>query len=134
MLWPTQLAGQTVLVICQKQAALRVVQKRLEAENLGDRLFMVDDPARDRQPIIKAVREQFDKLRGLAATRLPLLRRLRDEKATRIDSIEAEIDRHHAALHHPDDRTSYTYRDLLGSLMDLEAQGPFMEIASLAPS
>jgi predicted ATP-dependent serine protease len=40
---------QSVLVVCQKQAALQVVQKRLEAEGLGDRLFAVTDVNKDRQ-------------------------------------------------------------------------------------
>src|SRR5262249_21765055 len=46
--------GETVLIVCQKQAALRVVQKRLEAEGLGQRLFVIVDLNRDRAAIIRA--------------------------------------------------------------------------------
>ena len=35
--------GERVLIVCQKQAALKVVQKRLGAEGLGERLFAVVD-------------------------------------------------------------------------------------------
>ncbi|WP_187272621.1 DUF4011 domain-containing protein, partial [Methylobacterium sp. WL9] len=56
--------GETVLVVCQKQAALRVVEKRLQAEGLGDRLFLVGDINRDRAAILAALREQVDAVRG----------------------------------------------------------------------
>jgi hypothetical protein len=124
---------QTVLVICQKQAALKVVQKRLEAENLGNRLFMVDDPTADRTRILKAVRDQLDQVRASPAGRVATMRRGRDEKAARIDSIEAEIDRHHDALHRLDEGTRFSYRELLGALIELEARGPFVDVASLRP-
>jgi len=123
--------NQTILVICQKQAALKVVQKRLEAENLGNRLFMVDDPNADRQRIIKAVREQLDQVRVASTGRIVTMRRAREEKAARIDTIEAEIDRHHEALHRLDEETRFSYRELLGALIDLEAQGPVVDVASL---
>ena len=55
--------GETVLIVCQKQAALKVVQKRLEAEGLGERLFAVVDVNRDREGIVRALREQVVRVR-----------------------------------------------------------------------
>ena len=51
--------GETVLVVCQKQAALQVVKKRLEADGLGDRLFAVTDINKDRTEIVTALRTQL---------------------------------------------------------------------------
>ena len=63
--------GETVLVVCQKQAALRVVQKRLEAEELGERLFMVVDINRDREAVIRALRDQWTACAALPPGRPP---------------------------------------------------------------
>ncbi len=35
--------GKSLLVICQKQAALEVVRKRLDKERLGNRFVMITD-------------------------------------------------------------------------------------------
>ncbi len=53
---------KSLLVICQKQAALEVVKKRLDAEGLDDRIFMVTDMNRDREPLLKAIRDQLQAL------------------------------------------------------------------------
>src|SRR3954468_11635191 len=78
--------GETVLIVCQKQAALRVVQKRLDAEGLGQRLFVVVDFNQDREAIIRALREQLEQVRG-ATGRPPTLRRAREEKAARVEVL-----------------------------------------------
>lgn len=121
---------QTVLVVCQKQAALKVVQKRLEAEDLGNRLFMIDDPTADRTSVIKALREQLDQLKARPAN-VTALRRAREQNAIRIDGIETEINKQHAALHRTDERSSFTYRELLGALIELEDQGPSVDLAGI---
>ena len=51
---------KSILIICQKQAALDVVCKRLHREGLGERLVMVTDVSKDRRPVIQAVREQVE--------------------------------------------------------------------------
>ena len=107
----------------QKQAALDVVRKRLEKEKLGDRIVMLTDINRDREPIVRAVREQVEALHaafggrpsgGVIATSWP--------RASR--ALEGELDRHQAALHRADDLTGLTYRTLLGELLALEASEP----------
>ena len=44
--------GKSVLVVCQKKAAIEVVQKRLNAAGLGDLTVLVDDIDKDRREIV----------------------------------------------------------------------------------
>ncbi|MES2069869.1 MAG: AAA domain-containing protein [Pseudomonadota bacterium] len=111
---------KSLLIVCQKHAALEVVHKRLVAEGLGDRIVMVNDVNKDREPTIRAVREQLDGIfrgsqfdNGWA--------RQRERVAAKIEALEGELDRLHRALHKVDDATGLSYRALLGELMQLEA-------------
>ncbi len=122
---------QTLLVVCQKHAALEVVQKRLVAEGLGDRIVMVNDVNKDRGPIIKAVREQLEVLHRRASDPLVSVRRKRENTAARIESLEGELDRHHEALHRVDEQTGLSYRTLLGELIALEAPEPPLDFPAL---
>ncbi|KAA5599010.1 protein kinase [Blastochloris sulfoviridis] len=125
--------GETVLVVCQKQAALKVVQKRLDAEGLGDRLFHVVDANRDREAIVRALRDQLGAARAASAVRVAGLKRQREDAAARIETLEGEIDRHHQAFHLVDDITGLSYRDLLAALIGLEAQGTVVDAPGLRP-
>ena len=53
---------RTLLLVCQKHAALEVVRKRLEAEGLGNRFVMVSDVNRDRRSVVRGVREQVEEI------------------------------------------------------------------------
>jgi primosomal replication protein N'' len=123
--------GETVLIVCQKQPALRVVQKRLEAEGLGGRLFLVVDMNRDRESVIRSLREQLDSIRSPGNRSPSAVRRAREEIAARIEAIEGEIDRHHQAIHAVDDFTGRSYRALLGELVGLESEGPIIPVPRL---
>jgi len=125
--------GQSVLIICQKQAALRVVQKRLEAEDLGERLFLVVDVNRDRESIIRAIRDQLEKIRESGFRSITTLKRNREELAVRIETLEKELDRHHRAVHAVDEQTGLSYRSLLGELMGLESIGVPISSPRLRP-
>ena len=119
--------GRSLLVVCQKQAALEVVYKRLEAAGLGERVVMVNDVNRDREPVIRAIREQLDKLfqRPHGATGW---RQQRQQTAARIEALERELDGQHRALHATDEQTGLSYRLILGNLIGLahEGQTPFL--------
>lgn len=123
--------SESVLVICQKQAALQVVQKRLDAEGLGDRLFLVNDINRDRDAIVRALRDQLPKARTRDPGTLVSLRRTRDALASRIEALEGEVDRRHAALHVPENLTGLSYRALLGQLIGVEAEGLTISVPRL---
>jgi hypothetical protein len=123
--------GERVLIVCQNQAALKVVQKRLKAEGLGERLFAVVDINRDREGIVRALRDQVVQVRGSLPDRLAALRRNRQTVAARIETVEAEIDRHHAALHAVDEISGSSYRALLGELIGIEKSRPFTDVPAL---
>jgi hypothetical protein len=116
--------GKSLLVICQKQAALEVVRKRLERENLGERIVMLTDINRDREPVVRSVRDQVQALHTRPAGGAPEWKRERERHAARIEALEGELDRHQSALHQVDDRTGLTYRTLLAELIALEAERP----------
>lgn len=123
--------GKSVLIVCQKHAALEVVHKRLVAEGLGERIVMVNDVNKDRQPIIRAVREQLDTVKRRPTDAAVQIQRKREVVAARIESNEATLDKHHAALHHVDEAVGLSYRVLLGELIELEQAGVIPEVPAL---
>ncbi|WP_209910142.1 AAA domain-containing protein [Bradyrhizobium elkanii] len=112
--------GKSLLVICQKQAALEVVRKRLDKERLSDRFVMITDANRDREAIVGAVRSQVQALHNLLPGGSPAWKRERERLAARIETLEMELDRRQIALHSIDDRTGLSYRALLGELLAIE--------------
>ncbi|MDD3352018.1 AAA domain-containing protein [Zoogloea sp.] len=123
--------GRSVLIVCQKHAALEVVHKRLVAENLGARIVMVNDVNKDRQPIIRAVREQLEELLHHPPDTAAHIRRKREAVAARIESNEATLDKHHAALHQVDEAVGLSYRVLLGELIEFDQMGPTLDVPAL---
>jgi hypothetical protein len=122
---------ETVLIVCQKQAALQVVRKRLDAEGLGNRLVLVTDTNRDREPIVKAIREQRDNLRAASPDALSKLRRQRDGVLGRLGQLESEIDAIHQSLYRGDPETGVSYRGILAALIGLEERGPWISVPEL---
>lgn len=114
---------RSLLIVCQKHAALEVVHKRLVAEGLGSRVVMLNDVNRDRESVIRSVREQLEVLFAAEPVQ-HTWQRQRERIAARIESLEGELDRFHASLHDIDERTGLSYRQLLGELIELE-QGEF---------
>lgn len=109
--------GEKVLVVCQKQAALSVVEKRLQAEGLGNRLFLVSDATKDREPIIKALREQSEKRRQSTIFQA---RSERTKVIARIKSLDAQINQQHEAVHVGNNRVGLSYREVLSRLIGLD--------------
>ncbi len=114
--------GESVLVICQKQAALKVVHKRLAAEKLEERVFMVSDANRDRETILKSLRDQISSVHGGQQSDLTALRRRREDVAARIEKLEAEIDRQHQSIYSPHPRTGLHYRTVVSELIGIDTQ------------
>jgi primosomal replication protein N'' len=125
--------GETVLVVCQKQAALRVVEKRLEGVGLSGRLCSVVDANRDRESILREIRAQLDHLRGSDLGANARIRAQRDWRIARIEALEAELDRQHQALYSMDEKTGLGYRTILGDLIRLEEGGPLVNVPHLRP-
>ena len=116
--------GRSLLVICQKQAALEVVRKRLDKERLTDRFVMITDVNRDRQAVIGSIRSQVEALHTRTGVQVPAWKRDRERLAARIEARESELDRRQAALHDVNQRTGLSYRALLGELLAIEAAEP----------
>jgi len=122
--------GRSLLVVCQKQAALEVVHKRLEAAGLGERIVMVNDVNKDRKSVIQSIREQLEELyrRPTGATGW---RQQRQQAAARIEALERDLDGQHRALHAVDERTGLSYRLILGDLIGLAREGETPSVPSL---
>ncbi|MBA4222514.1 MAG: histidine kinase [Methylobacterium sp.] len=122
--------GRTLLVVCQKQAAIEVVHKRLEAAGLGGRVVMVNDVNKDREPVLRAVREQLEEIfqrpRGPAGWQ-----QQREQAAARVEALERNLDEHHGALHALDEPTGLSYRLILGDLIELASEGATPSLPAL---
>ncbi|MBX9689536.1 MAG: DUF4011 domain-containing protein, partial [Candidatus Obscuribacterales bacterium] len=116
--------NETALVVCQKQAALTVVEKRLKAEGLGRRLFYITDISRDRQSVIRALREQLDERAAGIGAPVAQLRKDRASLMSRLQSLDADINKHHSALHDIDSRVGLSYRNILAELIRIDAVSP----------
>jgi primosomal replication protein N'' len=126
--------GKSLLVVCQKQAALEVVRKRLERERLGNRFVMITDVNRDREAIVGSIREQVEHLHSRPSGGAPAWKRDRERLAARIETLEADLDRQQTALHAVDPATGLTYRTLLGELLAIEATQPKpIDLPSIRP-
>ena len=122
--------GRSLLVVCQKQAALEVVHKRLEAAGLSNRIVMVNDVNKDREPVIRAIREQlediFQRPHGASGWR-----QQREQTAARIESLQRDLDGQHRALHAVDGQTGLSYRLVLSDLIGLAREGVTPALPSL---
>lgn len=113
---------KSILIICQKQAALDVVCKRLQREGLDDRLVMVTDLVRDRRPIIEAVRVQVE---GILLNGAPDTTWQRQRRAVldRIKRLEDQLNAHQQSMHEREEVSGRTYRELVAELVALEDVG-----------
>lgn len=111
---------RSILIVCQKLPALEVVKKRLVAEGLGERLVMVTDVNKDRQPVIRALREQLDRFFGEGTNTGQTTIHQRERLCKQIINVEAEIDRHHQAIYKVDQLSGQSYREILSNLLALE--------------
>ncbi len=111
--------GKTLLIICQKYAALEVVHKRLQAEGLDERVIMVSDINQDRVPVIRSVRAQLEKVFG-DADASSAWHTEREALAARIDALEAELDAYHEQTRACDVTLGMSYLSLMRALITLE--------------
>jgi hypothetical protein len=115
--------GRSVLVVCQKQPALDVVRRRLDAEGFGKRLVMITDVNADRERVVRSVREQIESIAD-SGPEIENVSRTRTRLAARLQGLKKDLDEHHAALHTVDPITGLSYRALLAELMALEREHP----------
>src|SRR3546814_6758347 len=91
---------------------------------------MVNDVNKDREPVIRAIREQLEELyqRPYGASGW---RQQRQQMAARIEALERELDGQHRALHATDEQTGLSYRLILGNLIGLAREGETPSLPSL---
>lgn len=117
--------GESVLVVCEKKAALDVVQKRLAAERLGDRVVRVENTTTDRKPLIESLKSQVHAVRNDAVNHAPAARQKRIPVAAKIDALETELDAYHEAVHATDPSLGLSHREVLAlvAAQNLESRG-----------
>ena len=120
--------NETVLVCTQKQAALEVVEKRLVADGLGDRLMAVHDVNKDKNVVLRAVREQIQIVEQCSITAQRASTR-RQEVAKVIETHERELNAYQDALYQDIGETGRTYRDVVAELVMLEDESPIDPIS-----
>jgi primosomal replication protein N'' len=113
---------KTVLIVCQKLAALEVVNKRLLAAGLAKRAILVHD-IDDRAHVIGQIREQVEALFADGGDTLRL-RRQRESLAERIQMLEDELDRLHEAQYRVDEASGMNYQQIVGELICADARLP----------
>jgi serine/threonine protein kinase len=101
--------GRTVLMVCQKQAATRVVLERLRAAGLADLCLEVHDAEQDRKAVFRAIKEQVESLAELPSRNAE---RDRQHIAQEITTLEKELDLHAQAFHQKHRQYEISYRDM----------------------
>jgi very-short-patch-repair endonuclease len=101
--------GERVLMVCQKDAATKVVRNRLQQAGLDELCIEVHDAEEDRQGFFKTIRDQVDGLDGLA----PRAPSQRAGLAEEIDQAERELDAFAVAMRGVDEVVGLSYRDVL---------------------
>jgi very-short-patch-repair endonuclease len=112
--------GEKVLVVCQKQAAINVVSKRLAKEGFRDLYLVVHDAMKDRVQVIDALENQV-------AAWPPVVRRdieqQRQVACSEIVRIESELKAYNEALWTAKSRGGLSCRSILARLVQLKAGG-----------
>ncbi|MDX2308764.1 MAG: AAA domain-containing protein [Hyphomicrobium sp.] len=110
--------NESVLVVCEKKAALDVVQKRLAAETLDHRVFRIENTQSDRKLVLEQLRAQVPHVLDARTVAGGNAQARRRQIATQLDAIEADLDGYHLALHATDDRLGLTYREVLAMIAE----------------
>jgi serine/threonine protein kinase len=100
---------KTVLMVCQKQAATRVVLERLRAVGLQDLCVEVHDAELDRKEVFRAIKSQLDNLGEQPGGYAEASRRI---LANQIKELENELNHHAEAFHKPHPQYGLSYREL----------------------
>jgi hypothetical protein len=115
--------GRTVLMVCQKQAATRVVMERLRAAGLADLCIEASQPEADRQAIFGAIRAQVSSLAQVGQAQLVESQR-RAQFARQISALESQLDSYARALHEEHPRFGLSYRQMKAIEGQAEASFP----------
>ena len=106
-------------------------KRRLEAGAWGRRPVSIVDPQRDRQVLVRSLREQVESLLRTPSNRGEPLRRLRRDISSQTALLERDLNNYHDLLHRCDELSGLSYRQLLCALIEIEASGPVVAIPGI---
>ncbi len=116
---------QTVLMVCQKQAALQVVHERLRDLGLEQLCLLVRDADSDRLNSFREIRAQVDGLpTEFERDELESLSLKRKQLAQQIMRLESGLDKHAQAVHLPHYKLHISYREILAQSAELTQRFP----------
>ena len=108
-----------VLVVCQKKAALEIIQKRLNANGLGELVQLIEDPQNDRMRIIKSVRAITNNFSHSPV----FIANERDKISNLLNECEITLDQTNALLSENKNGQHPTYGNLKARLYQLAKEG-----------
>lgn len=113
---------EKVLVVSQKRAAIQVIMKRLEAVGLDKRALSITDIAKDRQEIIRSIREQvsFDLNESEQQNILKKITFKRNDLIKQIDRLESGLNTISEEIHVLDEQAGVSYRNILSELIEIQ--------------
>jgi primosomal replication protein N'' len=114
--------NQTVLVVCEKKAALDVVQKRLAAEQLGHRVFRIENTQSDRATVLRNLQAQVPQVLDARTVPGGSGQARRKQIVAQLDALEADLDAYHEAVYLTDERLGLTYREVLSFIAQHDAR------------
>ena len=122
--------GEKVLVVCQKQAAINVVSKRLAKEGFRNLALIVHDAMKDRVQIIKALKGQIEERPHAVTTKVEERRNI---VCQQIVEIERELRGYNEALWTSKSVGGLSYRKILARLISLPNRPLFASQTKLRP-
>ena len=111
--------GEKVLVVCQKQAAINVVSKRLAKEGFRNLALVVHDAMKDRVQIIEGLKSQISEWPRAVISDVEERRNL---VCAKIVEIEQELRSYNEALWTAKSRSGLSYRTILARLVSLKTK------------
>lgn len=112
---------ETVLVVCEKKAALDAVQKRMKAEKLDHRMFRIESTQSDRVTVLHALQAQVPQVLDARTVSGASGQARRSQIGAQLDALEADLDAYHEAVYLTDSRLGLTYREVLSVIAQHDA-------------
>jgi len=125
--------GETIMLVCEKQAALEVVHKRLRAEGLGRRVVRIEDTQSDRKRLLQELQTHIPQIIETQAGAHNEIRAKRKETASAIDLLEADLSAYHEAVYAASERLGLSYRDVVARIATHEPAARGLSVPVLRP-